>query len=228
MYDERLIIPEVLWCRLCIGQYHSKDCLVYVTCGRYPSTVGFNDLFRNGKPKPCAACMGRTGGIQTEKLLEYPLQFFSRDGVTLIGKRDNSIVMLAKSCNRNGGVIIAVRDGILQDIVEHTRELIRIAPNDQIIRSQYGRCFVLWRKDRIKLICHLAQHQGKVDSGLVDFDMLEIKPGDFEKLINELIQTVRFLQCYPEYLAFCSGGISGASLRRLRYPITEVSGVLIS
>ena len=95
--------------------------------------MAHDDMARNGKPKPGAALMARSGAIHAVKAFGQTRQMVPGNAGTVIGHAQQGAgarcpILCRSRCERDGdqATFTAMIDGIFQDIADHLRHLIRI------------------------------------------------------------------------------------------------------
>ena len=84
----------------------------------------------------------------------------------------------------------AIGGCIFQNVVEHPGKLVRISGQNQVLRHVHMYGFSTGRQNRIKFLCKLHQQKGQRNIFPGQRDAVQVKPGNFKKLIDELFQPV--------------------------------------
>ena len=95
------------------------------TCGGDCSAVKLCDLLCDGKTQSGSLCS--VFSVKPVKLLEYPIQFFFRDGAAMVGKCDGYVIRMTPGFNGDIASLRAVDRSILQKIIKYPQHFVSIA-----------------------------------------------------------------------------------------------------
>ena len=112
--------------RIPLLQLNDKAHLAVQASGLDGAAVQLHDLLGDGKSQPCAACLGRSGGIPAVELVEDHLQLILRHLLRLVGDGYADAVLLRMGLDINGTVFKAVGHRVFQNVVKHAGQSIRV------------------------------------------------------------------------------------------------------
>ena len=165
-----------------------------------------DDLLGDGEAEAGAAGAAAAGGVQAVELLEYPLQLVPGYVVALVGETEMGGV--AVNGERDGDVraIIAVVDGVAQQVVEHALELVRVAGDADVRRGEHAAGKALFRQQRREFVRRLRQHTREADRLQLQREAGERKARDVEEFVDEVLQPLGLVQGDGEVMLPQLGG----------------------
>ena len=96
--------------------------------------------------------------------------------------------------NRDLGLGVAVGRRVFQNVAEDPRQLLRVAPDRQVLVHPQNHPVAPFRQQRRHLVRQLHQQVVEVHRLLGQGDLLGVIPGDFKKFIHHRFQPVGFVQ----------------------------------
>lgn len=99
------------------------------------AAVGLDNLLGDGQAQARAAGIAAPGGVQAEELAEDPRQLLFRDRCAPVLHQDTDTADIPGEADGDLRARIAVVDGIAEEIVENSLQLIRVAVERHIRRK---------------------------------------------------------------------------------------------
>ncbi len=146
--------------------------------------MAFHDLFRNGKPQPCAAHGAAAGLIHAVKTFKYAWQVFTGDTHAGIPHGYFVILRVLPDINTNLRLFKTIFDGVRYDVVYNLPYSVPVAIDYDIMRVWLKRQFLIFRLGVYFILPHRNIQK------FIHFDFRNIQP-------HLLIVKARQLQQIP-------------------------------